>query len=393
MCLRGVAECRLNCLFYRLHTTLNTLRPALFLALTTFFISACHYLFHPDPGIGKPVRWSSLPNWSNDNLQQAWQAIDQQCPRMNRREEIWIPLCAKVAALQNPSVNEIRQFLQANFKPHKIHAERGRTQGLITGYYEPLLKGSLTRTDKYAYPVYSPPEEMLTIELADVYPSLEGMRLRGRLVDNKIVPYLPRSAIDGGDQPLAGNELLWIDDPYGSFFVQIQGSGRVQFEDGSIMGLDYADQNGHPYFAVGKKLVELNEIPLEEVSLFSIRQWLQNNPSRADEVLNSNASYVFFSLREDSQEAARGSLNVPLTEGRSLAVDKSVIPLGTLVWLDTTLPDGSDFQRLMVAQDTGGAIAGHVRADVFFGAGDRAERLAGEMKQQGSLFALLPLEN
>ena len=217
------------------------------------------------------------------------------------------------------------------------------------------------------------------------------MRLRGRLDGNKIVPYLPRSAIDGGEQPLAGNELLWIDDPYGSFFVQIQGSGRVQLQDGSIMGLDYADQNGHPYFAIGKKLVELNEIPLAEVSLFSIRKWLQDNPSRADEVLNTNASYVFFSLREDSQEAARGSLNVPLTEERSLAVDKSVIPLGTLVWLDTTLPDGSDFQRLMVAQDTGGAIAGHVRADVFFGTGDRAERLAGEMKQQGSLFALLPL--
>ncbi len=369
---------------------MNTLRLALILVLTTILTSACDYLFQPDPGIGKAVKWSALPNFRNDNLQQAWLAIDQQCPRMNRREETWIPLCAKVASMEDPTDSDIRQFLQANFKPHAIHAERGKTEGLITGYYEPLLKGSLTRTDKYAYPVYSPPEEMLTIELADVYPSLKGMRLRGRLDGNKIVPYLPRSAIDGGEQPLAGNELLWIDDPYGSFFVQIQGSGRVQLEDGSIMGLDYADQNGHPYFAIGKKLVELNEIPLAEVSLFSIRKWLQDNPSRADEVLNTNASYVFFSLREDSQEAARGSLNVPLTEERSLAVDKSVIPLGTLVWLDTTLPDGSDFQRLMVAQDTGGAIAGHIRADVFFGAGDRAERLAGEMKQQGSLFALLP---
>jgi len=363
----------------------------LILVLTTILTSACDYLFQPDPGIGKAVKWSALPNFRDDNLQQAWLAIDQQCPRMNRREETWIPLCAKVATMEDPTNSDIRQFLQANFKPHAIHAERGKTEGLITGYYEPLLKGSLTRTDKYAYPVYSPPEEMLTIELADVYPSLKGMRLRGRLDGNKIVPYLPRSAIDGGEQPLAGNELLWIDDPYGSFFVQIQGSGRVQLEDGSIMGLDYADQNGHPYFAIGKKLVELNEIPLAEVSLFSIKKWLQDNPSRADEVLNTNASYVFFSLREDSQEAARGSLNVPLTEERSLAVDKSVIPLGTLVWLDTTLPDGSDFQRLMVAQDTGGAIAGHIRADVFFGAGDRAERLAGEMKQQGSMFALLPL--
>ena len=232
--------------------TLNTLRLALILVLTSILTNACDYLFQPDPGIGKAVKWSALPNWSDDNLQQAWLAIDQQCPRMNRREETWIPLCAKVAAMENPSDSDIRQFLQANFKPHAIHAEHGKTEGLITGYYEPLLKGSLTRTDKYAYPVYSPPEEMLTIELADVYPSLKGMRLRGRLDGNKIVPYLPRSAIDGGEQPLAGNELLWIDDPYGSFFVQIQGSGRVQLQDGSIMGLDYADQNGHPYFAIGK---------------------------------------------------------------------------------------------------------------------------------------------
>lgn len=371
---------------------MKSIRLTLIFALTTIVLSACHNLFHPEPGIGKPVEWSALPNWIGDDLQQAWQAIDQQCPRMKGRDDVWVSICDEVAKLKNPSDKAVRQFLQSHFMPHKIHGEKGKTEGLITGYYEPLLKGSLTRSDKYAYPVYSRPEEMLTIELSDLYPSLEGMRLRGRLEGNKVVPYLPRSTIDSEDQPLSGNELLWIDDPYGSFFVQIQGSGRVLLDDGTLMGLDYADQNGHPYFAIGKKLVEMDEIPLKEISLFTIREWLRDNPSRADEVLNSNPSYVFFSLREDSQEAARGSLSVPLTDQRSIAVDKTVIPLGTPVWLDTTLPDGSDFQRLMVAQDTGGAIKGHVRADVFFGAGDLAEKLAGEMKQPGSLYALLPIE-
>ncbi len=372
-------------------SALNTLHLALTLSLSVALLSGCHTLFNPEPGIGKPVEWSSLPNWQGDRLAEAWPALEQQCPRMNRKDAVWVPICAAVGELQNPSDQKVREFLKAHFKPHRIHAQRGKTTGLITGYYEPLLNGSLTRSDKYAYPIYSPPEGMLTIELAELYPSLEGMRLRGRLEGNKIVPYHPRSVIDGESQPLAGNELMWIDDPYGSFFLQIQGSGRVQLEDGSVKGLNYADQNGHPYRAIGKSLVEQNQIPLEEVSLFSIRAWLKENPTRASEILNTNPSYVFFTLREDVNENARGSLNVPLTQSRSLAVDKSVIPLGTPVWIDTTLPDGTAYQRLMVAQDTGGAISGEVRADVFFGTGDVAEQLAGEMKQSGSLYALLPV--
>jgi len=204
------------------------------------------------------------------------------------------------------------------------------------------------------------------------------------------VPFFSREEIDGDSQPLRGKELLWIDDAYGSFFLQIQGSGRVRLDDGSIVGVNYENQNGHPYVAIGKTLVENQELALEDVSLFTIREWLENNPQRANEVLNSNPSYVFFHLREDINEGPRGSLNVPLTAERSLAVDRKVIPLGTPVWIDTTLPDGSPYQRLMIAQDTGGAIRGPVRADVFFGNGQRAERLAGEMNQKGRLYALLP---
>lgn len=371
---------------------LKALRYLLIPVLAGSFLTACHTLFNPEPGIGKPVAWTSLPNWQGDNLAEGWQAVAMQCPRMNAKGEPWLAICSAVSALESPDDEQVREFLQTYFTPHRIHAARGKKEGLITGYYEPLLNGSLTRSDKYAYPIYSSPEEMLTIELEEIYPSVKGMRLRGRIEGNKIVPFHSREAIDGEEQPLAGSELLWIDDPYGSFFLQIQGSGRVKLQDGSIKGVNYADQNGHPYVAIGKTLVEQDQIPLEEVSLFTIREWLKNNPSEAEKILNSNPSYVFFTLRENADESARGSLNVPLTQARSLAVDKSVIPLGTPVWLDTTLPDGTAYQRLMVAQDTGGAIKGHVRADVFFGEGERAELLAGEMKQPGRLYALLPKE-
>lgn len=372
-------------------TPLKTRYSLLFVLLTLLSLSACNYLTKREPGIGKSVDWSKLPNWNGDNVAQALVGIQAQCPLMAKQQDSWKPICADVTEIANPTDSQARQFLQKHFVPHRIYGKYGKLEGLITGYYEPILNGSLSKTEQYAYPIYAVPDDMLTIELADLYPKLEGMRLRGRIEGNKIVPFHSREIIDGEAQPLAGKELLWIDDPYGSFFLQIQGSGKVQLEDGTMKGVNYADQNGHPYFAVGKKLVEMGELEIENVSLFTIRRWLKNNPSRADEVLNTNASYVFFTLREDVTEGPRGSLNVPLTAERSLAVDKSVIPLGTPVWLATSLPDGSDYQRLMVAQDTGGAISGPVRADVFFGTGERAELLAGEMKQQGRLYALLPV--
>lgn len=346
-------------------------------------------MFQREPGIGKPVTWNKLDAWRQDNVLEALPALLQQCPRL-KKEASWKAVCDAAMALENPTAQQVRNFFESQFRPHRIYGKNGTKEGLITGYYEPLLSGSFTRSSRYAYPLYAPPEDMLTIELDSLYPKLKGMRLRGRVVGNKVVPYHSRESIDGEEAPLAGGEILWVDDPYGSFFLQIQGSGRVKLEDDSIVGVNYANQNGHPYFAVGKTLVEKGELPLDDVSLFTIKAWLRANPDRADEVLNTNPSYVFFHLRENADENARGSLNVPLTAMRSLAVDKKVIPLGTPVWVETTLPDGTRYHRLMMAQDTGGAIRGPVRADIFFGAGADAERLAGEMKQRGKMFALLP---
>ncbi len=344
-----------------------------------------------EPGIGKAVPWTALPGWERDRLVEAWPAVLAQCPRMVRKgESPWRALCDAARRVDGDSEAAIRAFLMQWFEPHVVAGRGGDTEGLITGYYQPILHGSRTRSEKYRYPLYRRPDSLLRIELDALFPELKGKRVRGRLEGHRVVPYFDRAAIDGEQRPLEGHELLWLDDPWDGFFLQIQGSGKVRLDDGSVVGVSYADQNGHPYVSIGRKLAEWGELPLEQVSMFAIRRWLDANPDKAQKLLNENPSYVFFTLRENADENPRGSLNVPLTDLRSIAVDRRVIPLGSLVWLDTLYPDGRPLQRLMLAQDTGGAIKGHVRADVFFGTGDEAERLASSMKHPGRLYLLMP---
>lgn len=363
------------------------------LSLMLLILASCSDLTPKEPGIGKAINWSTLPGWHQDNLTKSWPALIHQCPKLAAKQATWTEICHAAAALKDPTGSQVRQFIQNHFEPHEILGSNGQPDGLITGYYEPTLHGSYTKDSRYNQPIYGKPDTLLTIDLADLYPELKGKRVRGRLIGNRVVPYFSRAGIDGAEHPLQGNELLWVDNPYDAFFLQVQGSGRVQLPNGTLIGVGYADQNGHPYISIGKRLIEMGELTRDEVSLFTIRRWLEANPDKAMDLLNQNPSYVFFALKKDVENGPRGSLNVPLTTERSLAVDRSIIPLGTPVWLATTLPDNSSYQRLMFAQDTGGAIAGAVRADVFFGNGDRAEQLAGTMKQPGRLYALLPKKN
>ena len=236
-----------------------------------------------------------------------------------------------------------------------------------------------------------PPEDLLTVELSGLYPELKGKRIRGRLSGNKIVPYHSRESLQSSPEVLRGQELVWVDDPVALFFLHVQGSGRVVLRDGSVLGVSYADQNGHPYRSIGRELINMGELNKDDVNLFSIREWLHNNPSRANTLFGRNPSYVFFSVRPATDEGPNGSLNVPLVAERTIAVDPGIIPLGSPVWLDTTLPgSGESYRRLVLAQDTGGAIKGHVRADLFWGQGQRAEHMAGLMKQDGRLHVLRP---
>ena len=271
-------------------------------------------------------------------------------------------------------------------------AADGTDAGLITGYYEPMLNGARKRGGAFQTPLYRVPDDLLTIDLGAVYPDLKNMRLRGRLVGKKVIPYSTRAEIERAD--VAGKELLWVDDPVEAFFLEVQGSGRVELKDsGETVRVAYADQNGHPYKAIGRWLVEQGEMTAKEASAQSIKAWIAAHPQRRQELFNANPSYIFFKEERlpDPSVGPKGGLGVPLTPGRSVAVDPQFLPLGAPVWLATTRA-GSDIpmQRLMMGQDTGGAIRGAVRADFFYGFGKQAADNAGLMKQRGQIWVLMP---
>lgn len=342
------------------------------------------------PGIGNPVEWSSLQNWASDNHSEVWEGFLKSCQKLPNDQ--WQEVCHLAKNSGGQSDSEVREFFESHFEVRPVHAADGVSQGLITGYYEPLLKGSWQRSEEFRYPLYGVPKDLLIVDLGSIYPELKNMRLRGKLDGNKVVPYYDRAQLDDDQDLLQGTEILWVNSIVDVFFLHVQGSGRVELTDGSTASVGYAQQNGHPYQSIGKVLIEMGELEKEQVTLFTIKDWLKSNPSRLPEVLAKNPSYIFFKLRDDQADGPIGSLNVALTPRRSIAVDRNVIPLGAPVWLQTTLPDEkqSPFNKLMLAQDTGGAIKGQIRADVFWGRGDEAEKLAGLMKQQGKLFVLLP---
>ncbi|MFY0185131.1 murein transglycosylase A [Stenotrophomonas sp. PUT21] len=332
------------------------------------------------------ANWNALPAVADTDLQAGFAAWRSACPRL-KTEANWAPTCAAAANVaNNPSA--IRQFLQANLDVYALRAANSRADGLITGYYEPIYAGSLTRTAKASVPVYGVPEDMVSVQLDSLYPELKGKRLRGRVEGRVLKPYddAARIAANGVKAPV----LAWLTSPMDLQFLQIQGSGRVQLADGRQLRIAYADQNGHPYRPIGRWLVEQGELKQADVSMAAIRAWADTHPTRVPELLASNPSYVFFTLGPDSDEGPRGSLNVPLTAGYSVAVDRNVVPLGSLLWLSTTRPDGTALVRPVAAQDTGGAITGEVRADIFWGTGDAAGELAGHMKQKGTIWMLWP---
>lgn len=343
------------------------------------------------PGIGAPVSWTALAGWDAERPAAAWTALAQSCRKLPTRDARFRDICADMKLF--PALDDAiaRAFFETRFLPHAVVNETGGDEGLITGYYEPLLNGSRVPTGRFRYPLYRAPDDLVTVELGALYPELNGKRVRGRLDGKRVVPYYSRAEIANGARRLAGNELLWVDDPVALFFLHIQGSGRVRLPSGEMLNVGYADQNGHPYQAIGRRLIEMNVLKPEDVNLQSIRAWLAANPNQASAVLNSDPSYVFFALRDPNLPGPLGALDVPLEAERAIAVDPAFIPLGVPVWLDTTLPgDATPYRRLVYAQDTGGAIKGPVRADLFFGFGDDAERRAGHMKQPGRVYVLLP---
>ena len=334
-------------------------------------------------------QWADLPGWPGEQLATSWQAWLTSCQRLARRPE-WQPLCLEARQLDAADTAAQQTFFERRFRPWRIATSTGADSGLITGYYEALLTGGLNAAPGRV-PLYGVPDDLLVLDIASLYPDLKGQRLRGRLDGRTVKPYWSRGEIADGVAGLDRKVLAWADNAIDAFFLEVQGSARIQLEDGRLLRLGYADQNGHPYKSIGRWLVDQGELTLDQASMQSIRTWAENNPQRLQEMLNANPSFVFFRVMENAEGGAIGALNLPLTDGASIAVDPKFIPLGSPVYLTTTRPDNQQpLTRLMHAQDTGGAIRGPVRADFFWGFGHDAGALAGRMKQEGQLWLLWP---
>lgn len=338
-----------------------------------------------------PSTFAALPGWDRDDVRAAWPAFMSSCTVLVK-QAIWKESCSIARTVNAGDDQAIRTFFEAFMVPHQVVAPDGATDGLVTGYYEPLLRGARKKGGPYQTPLYKVPDDMITVDLASVYPDLKGMRLRGKVVGKKLVPYPTRAEIATGD--MKGKELLWVDDPVEAFFLEVQGSGRVQLTDTQeTVRVAYADQNGHPYKSIGKYLVEKGELRLDQASAQGIKAWIAGHPTRMQELFNANPSYVFFKEERlpDPKVGPKGAQGVPLTPQRSVAIDPSQLPLGAPIFLNTTQANSDiPMQRLVMAQDTGGAIRGAIRVDYFFGFGTEAAENAGRMKQRGNVWVLLP---
>jgi len=345
------------------------------------------------------VAFGTLPSASDRDWLAAWPAFLQSCQAI-AASPAWKEPCARAKAVDPRSAAAVRSYFASGFDAYRVRAvapadakdAEVRDSGLVTGYYEPLLRGSRKPSPKYRVPLYRVPDDLIAVDLSTAYPEVAGLRMRGRLQGRKIVPYPTRAEI-AETNALKGQELLWVDDPIDAFFLQVQGSGRVQFDDGTMARIGYGDTNGHPYRSIGRWLVDQGELTLDQASMQGIKGWAARNPKRVNQLLNQNPSFVFFrELPLGNPEAGpNGALGVPLTPQASLAVDARFVPLGVPVLLSSTDPDTrAPFVRPMMAQDTGTAIRGPLRFDYFWGFGPGAGEKAGRQKHEGSAWILTP---
>lgn len=351
-----------------------------------------------------PASYSDIPGWSNDNAAAALVPFSKSCARLLKIDPVARPTLSaewagstslwQTACKAIPPVTatpaQARQYFETYFKPVAATAD-GKAEGLFTGYYEASLKGSFTQGGAYQIPLRARPADLVMVNLGEFRDELKGQRIAGRVVGGNLKVYEDHAAIADGKLPAGMDKpLLWVDSAVAAFFLQIQGSGAVTMTDGSVVRVGYDGQNGHPYYAIGKELVKRNYLSKDDVSMQSIQAWLAKNPVEGREIMRLNKSYVFFRILE--KDGAIGGEGLPLTAGRSLAIDRSIIPYGLPVYVDLESPVTTQprIQRLMVAQDTGGAIIGPVRGDVFWGYGPEAEHNAGLMKSRGRYWFLTP---
>ena len=342
----------------------------------------------------------ALHGWADDHASQALPAFLKSCERLARLSDSaavgpaslkstaagWRGVCSDATGVPEHDDAAARRFFEAEFTPY-LAGNNNATEGLFTGYYEPELRGARRRGGRYQTPILKRPPDLVVVDLGRFRPAWRGERIAGRVIHGGLMPYPSRAEIERGALDAARLAIVWVDDPLGAFFLHVQGSGRVRMPDGSSVRLGYDGENGQPYVAIGKVLVDRGALAPDAVSLQSIRAWIRAHPRDGPALMDANPSYVFF--RVLSGGGPIGSEGVILTPGRSLAVDDRFIPLGAPVFLDASDTAGP-VRRLLVAQDTGGAITGPVRGDLFWGFGLEAEARAGPMRARGRYYVLLP---
>jgi membrane-bound lytic murein transglycosylase A len=360
----------------------------------------------PAPLVGAGVRlqaasWGDLPGWAQDDFSGVWQALRRDCSAT--LPPAMVAVCARAAAVPADDVAAQRAFFQTEFQPWRVLPAGGSADsGLITGYYEPVLHGSLTRAWPYVVPVWGLPDDLQPLP-APGPDGVSAQRVAWRDGQRVTAPYWSRAQIQSdpaAQAQLDRNVVVWLDDPVDALFLQVQGSGLVRLPDGRLLRLSYAGNNGWPYQSVGRWLLDTGRVQ-GTVTMQVIRAWAQLHPDEVPQLLAANPRVVFFRAEPaaDPQRGPVGALGVPLTAMRSVAVDKSMLRLGLPLWLSTTLPppdqpatpsNGVAWNALVFAQDVGSAITGAIRADVFTGTGDAAGALAGRMQSPGRIWVLLP---
>ncbi|MCW7540764.1 MltA domain-containing protein [Aquabacterium sp. A7-Y] len=335
-----------------------------------------------------PVAWSELPDVEVDPLDDVHKSFRLSCPYLNRTPQ-WRSVCAEVGRLQPGDAVGLRKLLQG-LQPYRLESKQGETSGPVTGYYEPVLRGSRTARNPYFFPLYSRPVDLVPLDAK----AGKGVT-RGRRQGSQVLPYWSRAqmAAPEGQRSMSGREIVWVDDPMDVILIEVQGSGRVALPDGSAIRLSYADHNGHPYRPLSNWFKETGE--LASPGMLQIRQWARRNPAaRVQEMLHSNPQVVFFRWESvaDVTVGPRGAAGAPLVPMRSVAVDPKAVPLGTPMYIEFPSPLSPSVmnRRVVFGHDTGGAIKGPVRADFFWGFGAHAGEVAAKTRQNGRLWVFLP---
>ena len=343
----------------------------------------------PETARYQALSFDALPGWSRAALEPSLRTFLNGCPRI--AGAALSRVCALGQSVPRGDEAAARQFFESAFTPYALVSSEGPDSGLVTGYYEPIIDGSRWYNALTRHPIFGVPEDLITVDLAGVSPETRNLRLRGRVEGRRLVPYPARAEIDARGASYPAPVIAWTADPVALFFLQVQGSGQVRIDGGERIRVGYADQNGHPYRSLGRYLVDRGEMPLEQASMQGIQAWAAANPAKLQEALNANPSYVFFRELPVTEDGPVGALGTPLVAGHSIAVDRRFVPLGAPVYLATTYPLSEErLERLMAAQDVGGAIRGVVRADFFWGTGAEAGAAAGRMRQQGRMWLLWP---